>query len=266
MTGAAALLALAISGAEAAHAPNLDALLTRHAAVRATVVSVSGRLDVRMTHSGTAEPVPPEKYSFSVRALREPNVAGRKRDEGEETWIVECRGIRPRAPLLRWADRGIWTRSADGEWMRAPAGLDPAALKMLAVARGWAWQYLEDAPEGWRERAKVRALSGSHMHHGKPAWLLEIIPRWRFMQPALAARWVVVMSWEGLPLFSRSTDRAGNEVTVVDSRKWRKVNGLPVSHEFTITATPTPDKRPDTPDPVTTIECRLSGAAVRLKK
>jgi hypothetical protein len=137
---------------------------------------------------------------------------------------------------------------------------------MLAVARGWAFQYLEDVPERWQERAKVNILHGAYPYGGVRAWRLEVLPKFRAVQTSLASRWEVVMSYDGLPLYSRSTDRQGREVTVITSRDWRKVNGCPVSHDFTIVVRPPQERRPDAPDPVTTLDCRLSEVVVEMKR
>jgi len=261
----AAVLVLLAAGTATARETGHADLLTKFAAVHARVESVAARVEVRMTHSVTGGngPVPsPERYVFRVKAVRDP-AAGEK---AEEHWIIEAAGIKPRTELLRYSSRAVWTRSQNGQWARSMAAPGPGALKMLAVARGWSYQYLEDVPEHWPERAKVNILSGDYPWGAGRAWRLEIIPRLRIMQTAMAARWEVVMSHDGLPLYSRSTDRAGREVTVITSRDWRKVSGLPVSHDFTIVVRPPQERRPDAPDAMTTLDCRLSDVVVKLKR
>ncbi|MEK7476579.1 MAG: hypothetical protein AAB152_13235 [Candidatus Coatesbacteria bacterium] len=262
MTALAALV-LAAGAAPAREVGHAD-LLTRFAAVHARIESIAARVEVRMTHSvtgRTSEVPPPERYVFKVKAIRDPNPAERT----EESWIIEAQGIRPKTPPLRYASRNVWTRSQNGAWARNPAYRDALALKMLAVARGWAFQYLEDVPERWQERAKVNILDGAYRYGGIRAWRLEVLPKFRAVQTSLASRWEVVMSHDGLPLYSRSTDRQEREVTVITSRDWRKVNGCPISHAFTIVVRPPQERRPDAPDPVTTLDCRLSDVAVVLK-
>ena len=263
MISAAALL-LAAEGLAAGLPQGLQSALTRYAAVHDSVTAVTARIAVTMSHSGTggAESPPVERFVFVLKAVRDdaPRPA-----EAEESWSVEAEGVKPRIEPVRYASRNVWTRSANGQWARNPAFRDARALKMLAVARGWAFQYLEDVPERWLDRAQVRALSGSHRYEGKRAWRVEVTPKWRFVQTAMASRWEIVLSPEGLPWHSRSYDKDGREVTVITSRDWRVIRGLPVAHSFTIVVRPPQEARPDRPDPVTTLECRLSDVTVARK-